>query len=117
MDNIWWINRLNLSEETIMSYVGDHYFKHLLFVKLMSGSGLEESDVKCCEFTMLGEDSLEFKVKLKNSKQIDDVVDSIEDSLVNMNYSIRNEKKMVVVTITSDGKELYSSGFTSNSYA
>lgn len=118
MDIIWWMNRLNLGDE-ILTYVGNHYFKHLLFVKLMSGTGLNEEDVSNCSFNVESNNCLEFEVKLKGKNDVKTVVDVIGDNLSNLSYDITINKKKITARIWTDNEqgELYSNGNILNSYA
>ena len=117
MDIIWWINRLGLGEDTLLSYVGEHYFKHLLFVKLMHGSGLSEDDVSKCSFSIDGDNCLEFTVQLKKVKSIQEAAEKMEDNLSKLAYTVDVNKKKITAKIWSEGEELFSNGNIPYSHA
>lgn len=117
MDILGWLNKLNL-EGNLLTYVGEHYFKHLLLVKLMDGSGVNIANVKSCEYSMTATE-LEVTLKLKKSVNMEDVSETIKDNLNEFTYATVVGSKSITVKIldVSNRGEIYNNGSVVNTYA
>ena len=103
MDNMSWLNKLNLGDN-LLTYVGDHYFKHLLLVKMMNGSGVDIDNVKSCEYNMTATE-LEISLKLNKKVDLEDVKETIEDNLYGFTYSMTVGSKNILITILDNSEE------------
>lgn len=116
MDIICWMNKLDLGDH-MFDFVDNHYFKHLLFIKLTRSSNINIEDVKTCECTH-DVDKVVINMTFKKKVNVPDLSEIIEENIHEFDFDVECVKNNMRVTIrNTKGAEVYSNANILNSYA